>query len=101
MNITLQCLERDKEAEIVQLFGTHNEEDVVVKTTAYVDDVNSHHTSTQEMSLDEVMTQDYQQWKSILRGTLAPEKCNFYKTLLELRSNWQTSLSRKLSGKDR
>jgi uncharacterized membrane-anchored protein YhcB (DUF1043 family) len=103
MSKTLQCLEQDKEVETSPIIWTfisnillkmmdqqaigaqyysHNEEEVVVKTTAYVDDVNTHHTSTREMSLDEVMAKDYQQWESILRssgGTLAPEKCNFYK----------------------
>jgi hypothetical protein len=35
----------------------HNHNDTeVVKTTVFVDDVNTHHTSTQEFSLDEVMT---------------------------------------------
>jgi Reverse transcriptase (RNA-dependent DNA polymerase) len=78
-NILLKMM--DQQAIGAQYY-THNKEDNVVKTTAYVDDVNTCHTSTQEMSLDEVMTQDYQQWESILRssgGTLAPEKCNFYK----------------------
>jgi Reverse transcriptase (RNA-dependent DNA polymerase) len=51
----------DQQAIGAQYF-THNKEDIVVKTTAYVDDINTHHTSTQEMSLDEVMMQDYQQW---------------------------------------
>jgi Reverse transcriptase (RNA-dependent DNA polymerase) len=78
-NILLKLM--DQQAIGAQCY-THNKEDIIVKTAAFVDNVNTHHTSTQEMSLDKVMTQDYQQWESILRssgGTLAPEKCNFYK----------------------
>jgi Reverse transcriptase (RNA-dependent DNA polymerase) len=54
-----------------------------VTSTAYVDDVNTHHKSDHEdpTELLQSMCRDYYRWKKILEtsgGKLAPEKCSFY-----------------------
>jgi hypothetical protein len=55
-----------------------------LKMTTYVDDVNTHHTNTDESNNTEYnMHHDYNKWKSLLKasgGQLAPEKCNYYLT---------------------
>lgn len=71
MNKITQCLEQAKEVKkcpsiktfisillksmenkaIGAQYYNHNKSEVVVKTTAFVDNVSTHHTSTQELSL--------------------------------------------------
>jgi hypothetical protein len=55
-----------------------------LKMTTYVDDVNTHHTNTDEPNnIEYNMHHDYNKWRSLLEasgGQLAPEKCNYYLT---------------------
>jgi len=62
---------------------TKNKSQIKLVSTAYVDDVNTHHTTTKGDYQDLLsnMSQDYYKWKDILEtsgGTLAPEKCSYY-----------------------
>jgi hypothetical protein len=98
-NILLKSM--DQQANGAHYYA-NNEEEVVVKTIAFVDNVNTHHTSTTETSLDDAMMPDYQQWESILRssgGTLAPEKCNFYKLQWNFAPTGQPVIAQNVRGK--
>jgi hypothetical protein len=44
-----------------------NYEDNTVKSSTYVDNVNTHHTDSEMASLDEAMVNDYSTWKGILQ----------------------------------
>ena len=64
-------------------YPSHNGQMRKVTSTAYVDDVNTHHTSEsgQTEELIQSMSRDYNRWKSKLEssgGRLASEKCSFY-----------------------
>jgi hypothetical protein len=59
--------------------------------TIYVDDVNTHHTNTDESNnIEYNMQHDYNKWKSLLEasgGQLAPEKCNYFITQWTFQAN--------------
>jgi hypothetical protein len=67
------------------LYATDDSKKILnLKMTTYVDDVNTHHTNTDEPNnIEYNMRHDYNKWKSLLKdsgGQLAPEKCNYYLT---------------------
>ena len=60
-----------------------NGTDRKVISTAYVDDVNTHHHLKPNESIDMItaMIRDYKRWKNILEasgGKIATEKCTYY-----------------------
>ena len=78
-NVLLKSLEN--QAIGAKYYSGSNTE-VSIKSTAFVDDVNTYHTGADLKHLDIAMTHDYELWQKILKssgGTLAPEKCNHYK----------------------
>jgi hypothetical protein len=77
-------------------------EDITVKSSAYVDDVNTHHTDADIASLDKSMVHDYSTWKGILHssgGLLAQAKCNHYKISWDFKATGQPVLSEAKEGK--
>ena len=64
-------------------YPVQNGTDRKVISTAYVDDVNTHHNSKPNDSIDMItaMMSDYKRWINILeasRGKIATEKCTYY-----------------------
>ena len=70
-----------------------------VSSTAYVDDVNTHHNSQSNQNVDMItsMIRDYNRWKEILEasgGKLAIDKCTYYAL------DWEFSRGGKPAMKD-
>ena len=64
-------------------YPMQNGTDRKVISTAYVDDVNTHHNSKPNESIDMItaMISDYKRWKNIMEasgGKIATEKCTYY-----------------------
>jgi hypothetical protein len=76
--------------------GKEKQQSIEIKMTAYVDDVNTHHTNNPgEHNIESNMRHNYNTWKSRLEasgGQLDPEKSNYYIT----KWNFQTSSKPKL-----
>jgi hypothetical protein len=75
---------------------------ITVKSSGYVDYVNTHQNDSKMASLDEAMMNDYSTWKGILHssgGSLAQEQCNHYKITWNFKATGQPVLLDAKEGK--